>query len=245
MVTMMLLSFSLTSNSQNVLSFGCGGDEPFDSTLFVAEIAQGDEGDVVLSEEGCNNQNRINSVFSNTNDPFAPSDVSVTFEPNISGKVNYVEVDLLFGSLNLDVNFINNGVSYTMDYISSGTFTTSLTEEVVVSNPQIVVEVMLWNEKYIMFNLVKFQGINLSPTTTNITTENLDETFNVFNYNNTLNVKTREFENYTLEVYNLSGQMVFSETTNGNFKTNLSDNGFYIVKLEFENKILTKKIIVQ
>jgi hypothetical protein len=67
----------------------------------------------------------------------------------------------------------------------------------------------------------------------------------VFNYNNTLNVKTREFENYTLEVYNLSGQMVFSETTNGNFKTNLSGNGFYIVKLEFENKILTKKIIVQ
>jgi hypothetical protein len=79
MVTMMLLSFSLTSNSQtNVYTFGCGGDEPFDSTLFVAEIAQGDEGDVVLSEEGCNNQNRINSEFINTNDPFTPSDVSVT-----------------------------------------------------------------------------------------------------------------------------------------------------------------------
>jgi hypothetical protein len=172
-------------------------------------------------------------------------------QPNISGEVNYVEVGLYFGNLwesDFVITFKNGGIEYGMEFDNvNDIFTTSLslTEEVVVSNPQIIVEGKLLDGQLIRFKWVEFRGSNLSTSTTNITTENLDETFNVFNYNNTLNVKTREFENYTLEVYNLSGQMVFSETTNGNFKTNLSGNGFYIVKLEFENKILTKKIIVQ
>ena len=80
---------------------------------------------------------------------------------------------------------------------------------------------------------------------TSVKENNLEESFNVFSYNKNLSVETDEYKDYTLQVYNLSGRLVLDKNTNGNFNTNISQNGIYIVKLVFENTVLTKKVSIQ
>jgi hypothetical protein len=80
---------------------------------------------------------------------------------------------------------------------------------------------------------------------TSVKENNLEESFNVFSYNKNLSVETDEYKDYTLQVYNLSGRLVLDENTNGNFNTNISQSGIYIVKLRSEDGVLTKKIFIE
>ncbi|MEX1192375.1 MAG: T9SS type A sorting domain-containing protein [Brumimicrobium sp.] len=228
-VTLMLLSFSLTSNSQETYTFGCNGDEPFDTLDFTTE-----EGQTSVDEMGC----KVNLILWDN--------LTIPYEPPYEGQPINVKLklpaDSKFWQFNVSFYSDDNGVSTKVDdfnfNISTGIGTIQLNDY--VKNPKIVFEDNTTSETYILVESVTFEGEN----ELNITNETLDETFKVYNYNNTLTVETNEFEDYSVEVYNLSGQRVFSEITNGDYETTLSDKGFYIVKLRYENQVLTKKVFI-
>ncbi|MEX1192376.1 MAG: T9SS type A sorting domain-containing protein [Brumimicrobium sp.] len=226
LVTMMLLSFSLTSNSQT--TFGCpypvGDDGGFNLDNFTTE------GQTIVEEVGC----KVKLTLWNED--------NVIYKPQYEGQTNNVILEFTQGTnfSEFNVSFYNDGNEVIFNYNPSNDIVTIQVNDY-IKNPKIVFNEYLTSGPSFGLKSVTFEGENV----VNITNETLDETFNVYNYNNTLTVETSEFEDYNLEIYNLSGRLVFSENTSGNFKTNLSENGFYIVKLRYENQVLTKKVIVQ
>jgi hypothetical protein len=129
-----------------------------------------------------------------------------------------------------------------MDFIGQN-FTASFPQTSVM-NPQIRVEGQLTDGGFILFGWVEFQGDDLQSTAS-VKENNLEDSFNIFSYNKNLSVETDEYKDYTLQVYNLSGRLVLDENTNGNFNTNISQSGIYIVKLRSEDGVLTKKIFIE
>ncbi|MEX1192377.1 MAG: T9SS type A sorting domain-containing protein [Brumimicrobium sp.] len=234
LVTMMLLSFSLTSNSQTH-TFGCRDQvdvgEDFNLGDFTTE-----EGQTSVEEQNCGVKLELwNSL-------------TIPYEPPYQNK-DGEETDNVILELSDGADYDDFKVFLFNDGDEVGEFDFTVTNDDIaviqvgnyVKNPKIVFKDNNTLGTIFVVKNVIFEGTNVA----NITNETLDETFNVYNYNNTLTIETSEFEVYNLQVYSLSGRLVFSENARGNFKTNLSENGFYIVKLEFENEILTKKVIVQ
>lgn len=111
----------------------------------------------------------------------------------------------------------------------------------------------LTNYTYIM---VKFNSTNTSsvemvtfsmtPIITGIEDVNLKDNFNIYSYNKKLVVKSNDFKDYNLTVYNLNGQIILTETTNGNneFTLNVA-NGMYIVTINDGNNSFNQKIVIQ
>ena len=88
--------------------------------------------------------------------------------------------------------------------------------------------------------------VNVETDVTSIKENTLEDMFKVFSYSNELNVRTTEFKNYNLQVFSIGGRLVFNDSNlNGNFKKQLQESGIYIVKLQFENDILVKKVYIK
>ncbi|CAG7580996.1 MAG: Protease 1 [uncultured marine phage] len=71
--------------------------------------------------------------------------------------------------------------------------------------------------------------------------------FNVYSYNSNIVVKSTDFSNYTINVYNLNGQVVFNETTSGDNEFTLDvQSGIYVVYLTSEDgSTTTQKLSLQ
>lgn len=228
LVTFMLL-FTVSVNSQTqTTTYGNGND--FDTTQFVLESDNGDfiagtfvqlYGDLAIDDS---------LTFTCPLDLSNLSEVKLEFDKN-----GQFDVNIMY-TVN-DTNYIEkmdrSGIIYTYNPAQTGDFT-NIKISFVVKSP---VNGLGHNINYIKFTY--------NEDVTSLDKNNLEESFDIYSYSNIVNVKTNEFKDYNLKVYNTSGRVVFSGNKNGNFRKSFSDKGIYIVKLKFENKVLTKKIFIK
>ena len=92
------------------------------------------------------------------------------------------------------------------------------------------------------FKILTINGID--NTSTSGINEDISDDFNIFSYNKNLIVKTEDYSStYRVTVYNMNGQVVMNELSNGYFEKSLStSNGVYIVNITSDKGSLTKKI---
>jgi hypothetical protein len=81
---------------------------------------------------------------------------------------------------------------------------------------------------------------------TGIELNNISDNLNVYSYDKNLVVKSNDTKDYTVTVYNLSGQVILNKTTRGNnnFKLDVS-NGMYLVKINNGTESINQKIVIQ
>lgn len=88
------------------------------------------------------------------------------------------------------------------------------------------------------------RNVSISSTITGIKSNNISDNYNIYSYNNTLVVKSSK--NYTVTIYNLNGQIVLNEKSNGNnnFKLDVS-KGMYIVNINNGTESINQKVVIQ
>ena len=60
-----------------------------------------------------------------------------------------------------------------------------------------------------------------------------------------LNINSMSQKSKTIQIFDISGRMVLNKNINGSqLDVSVLESGTYIVKVEFENKISTKKLII-
>ena len=60
-----------------------------------------------------------------------------------------------------------------------------------------------------------------------------------------LNIYSMSQKSKTIQIFDISGRMVLNKNINGSqLDVSVLESGTYIVKVEFENKISTKKLII-
>lgn len=95
-------------------------------------------------------------------------------------------------------------------------------------------------------DIYELRGLKIEVDPLTNIQENITNYFNVYSYNKNLIVKTTEFEDYALTVYNLSGQEVFTKNTNGNQDISLNlATGMYIVNINNGKESFNQKVVVQ
>lgn len=246
LVTFILL-FTFTSNSQT--TFGGVEGEPFEE-IHLEES----EGVLFWTEAVTNTVNFSRDINSNNDKDFlnfsSPNFLelnSVEFE--ITNDDNYSLFDL---QITFELIYDDGDERITLQKIP--THDDQDIQDGVVKFPSLNLEEITNVDVRIIYgnsfvnptlnlNYLKFHGVvnNLS-----LQENNLDQLFKVFSFNDEINIQTTEFKNYDLKVYNMYGGLV-TENTNlsGDFKKNISESGIYIVKLQFENEILTRKILIK
>lgn len=81
---------------------------------------------------------------------------------------------------------------------------------------------------------------------TNVTENQVGFDAKVFASNGAINVMLSEFENVDINVYNLLGQNVASQSTTGTHsRINVQQSGYYLVKLSNGTKISTQKVFIR
>ena len=105
----------------------------------------------------------------------------------------------------------------------------------------IVVNVSINTIKTFQFGQIKIYG----DLITNIQ-ENIANNFNVYSYNKNLVIKTTALENYSIRIYNLSGQEVLVKNAQGNQDIPLTlATGMYIVNINNGKESFNQKVVMQ
>lgn len=229
LVTFMLL-FTFNGNGQTV---GCGSG--YDN--------QFSEDDFTYSEDGLMGYNESTTACSVSS--FVPGSFSYTFT-GVTGSDYKLELDYKVENIDQvtisinDVIFNDDDLSYDG---SSGEFGTTTITNIQPNNGEVKITFSI--DESDIYYLESFKLESTDPTAS-LQENNLDQLFKVFSFNDEINIQTTEFKNYDLEVYNISGRLVSNNMNlNGNFKKNISESGIYIVKLQFENEVLTKKLFIK
>lgn len=94
-------------------------------------------------------------------------------------------------------------------------------------------------------NIWKIMNQILCNSTTQVNVTNATD-FNIFPVpaQNTLQINCNTNDNFLVEIYNHHAQLIFSENGAKNIDTEGFQRGIYYVKITFENRIITKKIIL-
>jgi len=84
--------------------------------------------------------------------------------------------------------------------------------------------------------------LHFSPLSVN---ENQTDHFSIYTWSSFVSVKTHDHQNGEVSVYNLLGQKIASENlTDGQCKVYVNKQGYYLVKVITEGKVITKKVFV-
>lgn len=249
-----MMSFSLVGQSTNVVEhFGYQGTSFINNGLYVdnVEITQlppfggftftGIDGETITVGETVNNFMEV-SVLG----PWLQT-VTISVAKNISDGYTNLSVQMDFYIPNTTVDLIE----YDINENTINTYTNINTSKFDISNStdsiELIFNVQLLDPyfgqgtNYFMLESFKLFG----DLITNIQ-ENITNNFNVYAYNKNLVVKTTEFEDYALTVYNLSGQEVFTKNTNGNQDIPLTlVTGMYIVNINNGKESFNQKVVVQ
>lgn len=245
LVTFILL-FTFTSNPQT--TFGGVEGEPFEEIHL--EESEGIQYDINNTFNRIYfSRNTSGDSYLNFSSPNFSELNSVEFEIYCNYPMSFEEliqsIELIYDdgdgeriTLNPNLDIQNDGVST----IVEGVFSDLNLGQITNVDVRIIYGNSL-NNYPLNLNYVKFHGVinNLS-----LKENNLDQLFKVFSFNDEINIQTTEFKNYDLKVYNMYGGLI-TENTNliGDFKKKIAESGIYIVKLQFENEILTRKILIK
>lgn len=237
LVTIMVL-FTFTSYSQK---FGCNG-EPFDdpnefieNSTINSSITFPSPCGVKVSLSGGINQMEL--IYTpNENEFTIPFlgyvEVSLTIDGGYQINNDEIKMSLMNGLSEVgEILYDNSEQIYYIDGLNIDMNNQDLSIIVTSTSIQPSIEFVI--------NYIDFQQRTASIT------NNLENSFKVYSYDNLINVKTNEFKDYTLQVYNMGGMLIIDKTTRSNFKEKLSDSGIYILKLQFENEVLTQKLVIQ
>ncbi len=192
-----------------------------------------------------NTQDRKLEVYYTTFSFSTPSVINISKDIPNGYKNKYIEVT--FGesndvSLSLDIvrNYPNG--SDTIFQVSSG-YLKSLYDSTV--SIELLFHTYVYQGTSREFKLINFQLFGDTITTTNIQ-ENIANNFSVYSYNKNLVVKTTALENYSIRIYNISGQEVLVKNAQGNqdIPLNLA-TGVYIVNVSNSKESYNQKVVVQ
>jgi hypothetical protein len=89
-----------------------------------------------------------------------------------------------------------------------------------------------------------FVIFNFNSQVLSVKNINTNKILNVYYYNKQLVIDNEGEKNYSLEVYNLTGEKIESINNNSNvMRVYLPSNQMYLIKYTLDNKVYTKKII--
>jgi hypothetical protein len=88
-------------------------------------------------------------------------------------------------------------------------------------------------------------GQNQILSTNSIDLEEISVYPNPLKKGQLLNINSMSQKSKTIQIFDISGRMVLNKNINGSqLDVSVLESGTYIVKVEFENKISTKKLII-
>lgn len=164
----------------------------------------------------------------------SPFNIDYTVNYNWSSNGTSKKVELLGSTDGINYISINNNVSDNIPLTFNNT-TTDYT--------YIMVKFTASGNNPLSATLTSF---SISESTTNVNDVKVSDNYNVYSYNKNLVVKPNDFNDYTINVYNLNGQVVLSKTTNGNTETMIDvSNGMYIVNVNDGVNSFNTKVIVE
>ena len=88
-------------------------------------------------------------------------------------------------------------------------------------------------------------GQNQALSTNSIDMEEINIFPNPLEKGQLLNINSMNQKSKTIQIFDISGRMVLNKNINGSqLDVSLLESGTYVVKIEIENKISTKKLII-
>ncbi|MCB9363031.1 MAG: T9SS type A sorting domain-containing protein [Flavobacteriales bacterium] len=254
-ITMMLVTF-LTSNlfSQVTLPYTVSNGNDFfndwDNSVTFDVPAQGTQTFTETFPSSPNNfvSNQGGSgIFLSTSGSYNPP----TFEGNSVLEINPSAMNIDY---TIDYNWINGANKNVKLWGSVDGINYVVINSNVSDNTPLTFDNTLTNYTFLMIQFnstnvttANLRNVSLTPSSsTDIENINLKDNYNVYSYGKNLVIKSNDFNNYAVTVYNLNGQVVLNETTNGNkeFPLNVS-NGMYLVNINNGTESYHQKIIIQ
>ncbi|MEX1192372.1 MAG: T9SS type A sorting domain-containing protein [Brumimicrobium sp.] len=234
LLTLTFLSLSFSGNTQNLLfTVGDPNDKCMDTSDFTFD----------MSNTFSNSCDFLSFNYPNTMVQTITYTIPVS-EITGGGVINDLDIEIdneydTWFTESVSFNNNSNGFDYTYN-------TTTGKYELTNINSNSDLEIVFLYEGSGQLTVYFYEFLFFGEVqTTSVNENNLEDDFQVYSFNKELNVKTDKFENYKLSVYNMGGQLVMNKDLNGNSKNYISNSGIYIVKLEFENQVLTKKVLIQ
>lgn len=172
------------------------------------------------------------------------------------------------GNSVLDINHTPTNIDYTIDYIwtggsnknvklwgsNDGTNYTVIDSTTAPNTLTGTFDNTLSNYTFlkVQFNSTNttnanLRSVSISPSnSTGIENINLEDNYNVYSYDKNIVVKSNDLKGYDITVYNLNGQVILNEKSNGDkeFKLCVS-NGMYIVNINDDTNSFNQKVVIQ
>lgn len=252
-----MLSFSLVGQNYNLTTYEIG--------IYTDSIKTFSEdgwsyflkptGNMIVTEDQYNYSSKIDVSYSQqqnfdveiekefTNNELNYGDIKITmtFDQEFGGNS---DIKLYYIDDNNDTTNIDNQpivFNVETDY----TFTFTKPSGISISKLKIVIDGNT-NNQFPFASTYELLRLKIEVDGTTNIQENIANNFNVYSYNKNLVVKTTALENYSIRIYNLSGQEVLVKNAQGNQEIPLTlTTGMYIVNINNGKESYNQKVMVQ
>lgn len=256
-----MLSFSLVGQNYNLTIYEVGfydttNHETFSDHNWTSPVITQGTGTVNYTENTTYGYSTISVTSQNywelemekefTNNELNYGNIKVTIRlAQTFGDINNSDIKLYYIDDNGDIlNTSNNSYQLTSSFPTEYTYTFNKQIGVSIKKLKIVLNGESTQVPYV--SSYDLYGLKIEVDGTTNIQENIANNFNVYSYNKNLVVKTTTLENYSIHIYNISGQEVLVKNAQGNqdIPLNLA-TGVYIVNVSNSKESYNQKVVVQ